>query len=96
MTTFDHNVKFQSMLYSVRNSGLTIGTKKATVEDLVPQMVRAVDQLQESIMGYNTDCPYQRGYQQRDVADYTTLLFTIRELGMLRKLHAEQARQARK
>ena len=94
MATFNHNVEFQSMLYSVRNSALTIGTKKATIDDLVPQMARAYNQFTESIMGYDVECPFQREYQQREVEQFTTFIFKVRELGMLRKMEKEAKRQA--
>jgi DNA-binding helix-hairpin-helix protein with protein kinase domain len=94
MATFNHNVQFQSMLYSVRNSGLFLGDKKATIEDLVPTMARAYNQFTESIMGYDVECPFQREYQQREVEEFTTFIFKVRELGMLRKMEKEVERQA--
>lgn len=94
MATFNHNVEFQSMLYSVRNSALTIGNKKATIDDLVPQMARAYNQLKENIMGYNVECPFETEWQQREVEQFTTLIFTVRELGMLPQMRIEAKRQA--
>jgi len=94
MATFNHNVEFQSMLYSVRNSGLFLGNKKATIEDLVPTMARAYNQFTENIMGYNVECPIELEWQKREVEEFTAFIFTVRELGLLPEMRTEAQRQA--
>jgi hypothetical protein len=94
MATFNHNVQFQSMLYSVRNSGLFLNNKVATIEDLIPTMARAYNQFTENIMGYNVECPIEVEWQKREVEEFTTFIFTVRELGMLPQMRIEAKRQA--
>ena len=94
MATFNHNVEFQSMLFSVRNNALVIGDKKATIEDLVPTMARAYNQFYENIMGYNVECPIETQWQMREVDEFAAFISTVRELGMLPQMRTEAKKQA--
>ncbi len=94
MAILDHNVEFQSMLFSVRNGGLFLGDKQATIQDLVPTMAKAHNQFRENIMGYNLECPIELEWQKREVEEFVAFISTVRELGLLPEVTTEAIKQA--